>query len=1407
MPRVVAPSATNRFHVLAPNDDTLLLGPDEEVLRKKRRRRFRVRRIAVIHARSPRSPYSALELHVTLQVHDPTLATNPLLLRLIVTRAMLDSGASCCFIHPRFVKEQGLLTIKKKHPLRLRTIDNSDVKSGLITHEVHLRVVIGDHSETLVFDVADIGDDNLILGINWLRRHDPSIGWQRSTISFDSQHCKESCLPKVAAAGRASGQQAAGHGGPRCPPRRAELERARRQERRAAKACERGEEVLSEVDEERLKLLLPATSGSAPTLRTAKKTNTSPIAIRRVRPPLAASWAGLKRQKTRQTRLDREMRKEAVRIARGAIEDALRWAEEVPGPSSGHRVFVEQQWDMESARGCCGPELRGAAGSTFAQSFAEEAARREKKSELSLEKMVPAEFHEFLDVFDKKRSERLPEHGPHDLAIDLEGAVLPPTGKLYQLAPAELRTLKEFIDENLAKGYIRPSKAPCGAPVFFVKKKDGSLRLVVDFRALNAITRPDSYPIPLTTELLDRLKAARVFTTLDMRWGYYNVRIREGDEWKTSFRTRYGQFEFLVMQFGLRNAPAAFQRMVNELFHDLVDVYVVLYLDDIIIFSEDPSQHDAHVKEVLRRLREADLFLKPEKCQFRTTEVDYLGLKISPGHIGMDPVKVSGVTDWPVPRNVRHVNQFLGFCNFYRRFVEDYAGITRPLENLKRKDVAWRWGVEEQAAFERLKAAFVEAPVLVMPDMDAPFRVEADASDFAMGAILSQKDASGDWRPVAYFSKALQPAERNYDIHDKELLAVVRALETWRPYLEGNPHIIDIFSDHRNLEFFMTSRDLNRRQARWSIFLNRFNFVIHHRPGRLSSGPDELSRRADHEVPAGAQDNTDLHILPPHRVGTLPGSTVGGGVASRSCKRAVVLEMARCGTSEVVAKVGQVILSDAEILEKVKLASKSDPALEVMWNLDTAPGLVRTRMKDFKVEDGLVRFRGLVYVPDDDEVRRLLLQLYHDAIPAGHPGIANTTSMLSRNYYWPRMSEYVARYVDGCETCQKTKPRRQKPYGPLQPLEIPDGPWQHITTDYIGPLPPSRGCDAIQVVSDKMTKRVHFLGAHTTDGAVEMCDAFMDRVWCLHGTPKKVVADRGPQFAARYTARMWERMGIKRALSTAHHPETDGQTERVNQELEIYLRAYVDFYQDDWMDWLPFAEFAYNNRDHSAIGMSPFFAEYGYNPTFSIDPVNSQSVPKADERLDRIRDTQQELKGLLEMAADRMKRFHDVWVAEAPDYMVGDKVYLERADLRSTRPSAKLDYKRFGPFTIAQKISDTAYRLELPMGWTIHDVFHVSCLIPVREDTIPGRRQPPPPPVQMEGGEEVEIERIIKERRTRGGVAEFLVRWKGYDESEDEWLKETDLGNARDAIREFRENEATRGKRRRRHGGAFREGI
>lgn len=791
---------------------------------------------------------------------------------------MLDSGASVSLINPRFVKANSLPMVLRSKPLRLKTIDNTDVSSGLITHEVTLCMIIDDHVEDKTFLVADIGDDNIILGIDWLRHHNPPIDWEQFSVSFTSAHCVSTCLPtptkKAARVWTTTGK-------PKCPPTRRALELEARERNAIKRATLEAAEIaglppppplLTVEERKRLELLSPPKPQLAchakhlPSFigcHTNSSTSPSP-------PSPSTSFAGLKAKKSSYTKFIHKTCVEAIRVVRATLDahiaEEVKILEKTPGTSDGRvvgppvtsgSVFLEQCWDARSEYSVHGrrsivdedehPVPRVAAGTTVSQRLAEEEQAKHAGDPVkSVEELVPTEFHEFLDVFSQKRSERLPRHTKHDLAINLESDTLPKVGKLYQLSLDELRALKEFIDDNLAKGYIRPSHAPCGAPVFFVKKKLGGLCLVVDFRALNAITRPDSYPIPLSNELLDRLKAAKVFTTLDMRWGYYNVCIREGDEWKTSFRTRYGQFEFLVMQFGLQNAPAAFQRMVNDLFHDLVDISVVLYLDDIIIFSEDESKHDDQVREVLRRLREADLFLNPVKCEFRTQEVSYLGLKISPGHIGMDPVKVSGIMEWPTPQNVSDVFQFLGFTNFYRQFIPDYARITRPLERLKTKDCPWLWGDTEKTAFQSLKQAFVEAPLLIMPELNAPFRLETDASNFAMGAVLLQQSSDGDWRPVAYFSKAMREAERNYDVYDKELLAVVRALEEWRPYLEGNPHKIQIFSDHRNLEWFMTTRDLNRRQARWSLYLNRFNFVIEHRPGRYSDGPDALSRRPDH---------------------------------------------------------------------------------------------------------------------------------------------------------------------------------------------------------------------------------------------------------------------------------------------------------------------------------------------------------------------------------------------------------------------------------------------------------------------------------------------------------------------------------------------------------------------------------
>jgi hypothetical protein len=397
---------------------------------------------------------------------------------------------------------------------------------------------------------------------------------------------------------------------------------------------------------------------------------------------------------------------------------------------------------------------------------------------------VPLAFRKYKKVFSDEEAQRLPRHQPWDHKIDLIPGQ--PMGKtsVYRLTPPEKIALKEYIEDGLKRGTLRRSEAPDACSFFFIDKKDGKLRPVQDYRPLNAITRKNMAPIPLIPELINKLLGARFFTKLDIRWGYNNIRIREGDEWKITFKTPLGLYESLVMNFGLCNAPATFQTFMDTKFAPLIDTgHVVVYLDDILIFSDNTGKLEHLTHQVLQLLLDLDLFLRPEKCSFNQTSVEYLGLIISEGELRMDPVKLAAVKNWPKPKTVKDIQKFLGFCNFYRRFVKAYSELARPLFDLTKKGEPFIWTDRHDRSFMGLQDALTSSPVLLLPDYGKPFTVYTDASDYATGAILEQDDALGRSHPVALYSKSLQPAERNYEIHDKELLAIIHALRHFRHYL------------------------------------------------------------------------------------------------------------------------------------------------------------------------------------------------------------------------------------------------------------------------------------------------------------------------------------------------------------------------------------------------------------------------------------------------------------------------------------------------------------------------------------------------------------------------------------------------------------------------------------------------
>ena len=375
---------------------------------------------------------------------------------------------------------------------------------------------------------------------------------------------------------------------------------------------------------------------------------------------------------------------------------------------------------------------------------------------------VPACYHDLKEAFNKARATSLPPHREYDCAIDLLPGSAPPRGRLYSLSAPETLAMRDYVTSALAAGLIRPSSSPAGAGFFFVSKKDKTLRPCIDYRGLNDITIKNRYPLPLISSAFDLLQDAKIFTKLDLRNAYHLVRIREGDEWKTAFNTPSGHYEYLVMPFGLTNAPAVFQAMANDVLRDLLNISVFVYLDDILIFSPDEETHRGHVRQVLQRLLDQQLFVKAEKCEFHVSTVSFLGFIVSEGNVRMEPGKVEAVTGWATPSNRKEVQRFLGFANFYRRFIRNFSSVAAPLHALTSSAVRFQWNPAADAAFQRLKGAFTTAPVLTLPDSRQQFVVEVDASDMGIGAILSQRSAGDNkLHPCAFLSRRLSPAERN----------------------------------------------------------------------------------------------------------------------------------------------------------------------------------------------------------------------------------------------------------------------------------------------------------------------------------------------------------------------------------------------------------------------------------------------------------------------------------------------------------------------------------------------------------------------------------------------------------------------------------------------------------------------
>ena len=681
-------------------------------------------------------------------------------------------------------------------------------------------------------------------------------------------------------------------------------------------------------------------------------------------------------------------------------------------------------------------------------------------------------------------------------------------------------------------------------------------------------------------------------------------------------------------------------------------------------------------------------------------------------------------------------------AGFYRPYVCDYAKIAVPMTNqLKTKNHTFNWGEEQQRSFDKIKVALAFGPILAIANPTQPFVLDTDASDKAVGAVLLQMG-----KPIAFESKKLDKAQQNYSVYEKELYAIVHALKKWRHYLYGAQ--FEIVFDHESIKWFPQQTDLKGRKARWAEILQEYDARLRYCKGRYNVVADALSRMPEINSLAFTKITSDF-------LDSLKGL---------------------CEHDKAYSKVWSHV--------KMRDPSHSNAASVPGSSTPSSPPLSDElkRWKNFSIQSGYLLHKGRMCVPTDKDIWRQILYECHDSPSAGHPGIRKTYALVRRQFYWPGLHNDVHNYVTHCSQCQVNKAERLKVGGLLHPLEIPNGKWESISMDFIVGLPTTaRGHDSVWVVVDHLTKLYKFIPTKSTIKTPKLARLFVDQLYRLYGLPSNIVSDRDRKFNSHFWRAIFQRLGTHLNLSTADHPQTDGQTERVNQVLEDMLRAYVRKKQTNWEDYLPLLEFAYNSAKHVSTNFSPFMLMYGFQPR---SPV---TVGLATEKLQHVKDFLQDHMDMLKLARQNVRQAQD-WYKKYTDvhrrqvvFKEDDYVFLrvpKHSQSSKIGPTPKLSPRFCGPFKILKRVGSLAYKLELPDTSQVHPVFHVSHLRKhlLQDDNIIDQNvlvdfiEPPNLPH--------EPEQIMDSHdlRTRHHVRhQLLVKWKDRPEEGATWENESTL--------------------------------
>lgn len=818
--------------------------------------------------------------------------------------------------------------------------------------------------------------------------------------------------------------------------------------------------------------------------------------------------------------------------------------------------------------------------------------------------------------------------------------------RYYRVSPVLQRCIDRELEDMLSKGIVEKSNSPWSSPVVMVRKKDGSYRFCVDYRKLNAVTMRDSYPLPMVADTLDKLKDARYLSSLDIKSAYWQVPLAKDSRQYTAFSVpNRGLYQFCRMPMGLHNSAATWQRLMDSILGPDLEPNVFVYLDDVVIVTQTFEKHLSVLEEVFRRLREANLTISFEKCQFCRPQMRYLGYVVDKHGLHVDPDKVQAMLDIPSPKGVGDVRRILGTFSWYRRFVPDFASIVAPITALLKKSTKFAWTNECESAFRLMKERLITAPVLSCPDYSLPFIIQTDASAFGIGACLTQPCADGD-KVISYLSRSLSKQERNYSTTERECLAVLWAIEKLRPYIEGIP--FTVLTDHHSLVWLQNLKDPHGRLARWSVRLQQYDFKIVHRKGELHVTPDLLSR----SVPV-------IDALVPVE-------------------------------PDIV---------DKWYINTVKKVRK-DPVKFSNWRVTEGLLYKYVKSKYPKLDDEKDVWKRVVPKPD----RRQLIVNAHDPPTAGHIGVNKTYFKLAEQYYWPKMRSDVAAYVRKCQVCATYKPSNDTPRERMQSHPKVDRPWEMISTDLMGPLPRStKGNSFILVVTDYLSKFSLVFPLRTSSAEV-VARKIEEEVFLVFGVPRVIICDNGPQYRSNRFQKLAAQYACKIKYTANYHPRAN-PTERVNRTIKTMLAIYARDSQRLWDKEIHKIACAIRTSRHETTKVTPYFVNFGRRMILSGDQYEdlalAENIDKPDDitRSEKLREMYKDVRKRLEEAGRKQDHMYNLR-RRGNEFEIGQAVWRKNYAISDAAAyfSSKLAPRYIGPFFIKRKVSSWTYELQDDVG-------------------------------------------------------------------------------------------------------------